>query len=170
MTVSDQVTEVGVKYLAEVGAEKVPAGYKQTEVGVIPEDWDIKTYGDVFVFLSISTNSRADLSAIGDYGYIHYGDIHTEWSIRLDLSVIALPKIAQHLVSSELVENGDLLMADASEDYEGTDKRVEVFNLNKQKVVAGLHTFLLRDISKVLADGYRGYLHVCPQSKNLLIV
>ena len=44
MTVSDQVTEVGVKYLAEVGAEKVPAGYKQTEVGVIPEDWDIKTY------------------------------------------------------------------------------------------------------------------------------
>ena len=40
MTVSDQVTEVGVKYLAEVCAEKVPAGYKQTEVGVIPEDWD----------------------------------------------------------------------------------------------------------------------------------
>ena len=48
MTLSDQVTEVGVKYLAEVGAEKVPAGYKQTEVGVIPEDWDCKPFGNLF--------------------------------------------------------------------------------------------------------------------------
>ena len=25
----------------------VPVGYKQTEIGVIPEDWRIKTFGDV---------------------------------------------------------------------------------------------------------------------------
>ncbi|QTR47332.1 restriction endonuclease subunit S [Thiothrix litoralis] len=26
---------------------KVPAGYKQTEVGIIPEDWDVKTLGNI---------------------------------------------------------------------------------------------------------------------------
>ncbi|WP_286797197.1 restriction endonuclease subunit S [Psychrobacter sp. UBA6291] len=27
---------------------KIPEGYKQTEVGVIPEDWDVKNFGDLF--------------------------------------------------------------------------------------------------------------------------
>lgn len=27
---------------------KLPKGYKQTEVGVIPEDWDVKPLGDIF--------------------------------------------------------------------------------------------------------------------------
>ncbi len=26
----------------------VPPGYKQTEVGVIPEDWEVSTVGDEF--------------------------------------------------------------------------------------------------------------------------
>jgi len=47
MIASDQVTEVGVKYLAEMGAEVVPVGYKQTEVGVIPEDWVAIKMGDL---------------------------------------------------------------------------------------------------------------------------
>ncbi|SPY95644.1 Type I restriction modification DNA specificity domain [Proteus mirabilis] len=32
--------------VTETGLNLIPAGYKQTEVGVIPEDWDIRNIGD----------------------------------------------------------------------------------------------------------------------------
>ena len=28
----------------------VPEGYKMSEVGVIPEDWEVETLGDIFTF------------------------------------------------------------------------------------------------------------------------
>ncbi|MFQ1759551.1 restriction endonuclease subunit S [Aeromonas veronii] len=141
-------------------------GYKPSELGEIPEDWEVMTYGEIFTFLSTSTNSRADLSNIGEYGYIHYGDIHTKFNNALDLNKFNLPRISSHLASSSFVENGDVVMADASEDYEGIGKSVEVCNVGSKKVVAGLHTFLLRDKNKYIADGYRGYLHCIPAVKN----
>ena len=55
MTVSDQVTEVGVKYLAEMATKIVTVGYKQTEVGVIPEDWDVYKIGKL---ISITTGNK----------------------------------------------------------------------------------------------------------------
>jgi type I restriction enzyme S subunit len=33
-------------------------GYKQTEVGVIPEEWEVKTLGEIAIFLSGGTPSR----------------------------------------------------------------------------------------------------------------
>ncbi|PJG57498.1 restriction endonuclease subunit S [Aeromonas cavernicola] len=143
-----------------------PKGYKPSELGDIPEDWEVMTYGEIFTFLSTSTNSRADLSNIGEYGYIHYGDIHTKFNNALDLNEFNLPRISSHLASSSFVENGDVVMADASEDYEGIGKSVEICNVGSKKVVAGLHTFLLRDKNKYMADGYRGYLHCIPAVKN----
>ncbi|MCD1125883.1 restriction endonuclease subunit S [Jinshanibacter sp. LJY008] len=41
------VTEVSPKYLAEAASNAVPVGYKQTEVGVIPEDWQVIVFGEV---------------------------------------------------------------------------------------------------------------------------
>ncbi|EPR1793954.1 restriction endonuclease subunit S [Vibrio cholerae] len=141
-------------------------GTKPSELGEIPEDWEVKTYGEVFTFLSTSTNSRADLSEDGDLGYVHYGDIHTEWNNKLDLNKERLPRISKNIVCSAFVMDGDLIMADASEDYEGIGKTVEVFNVGEKQIVAGLHTFLLRDKEKVLADGFRGYLHGIPAVKS----
>ncbi|WP_432652945.1 restriction endonuclease subunit S [Providencia rettgeri] len=149
--------------LLEDGSKK---GTKKSELGEIPEDWEVKTYGEVFTFLSTSTNSRADLSEDGDFGYVHYGDIHTEWNNKLDLNKERLPRISKNIVSSAFVMDGDLIMADASEDYEGIGKTVEVFNVGDKQLVAGLHTFLLRDKEKVLADGFRGYLHSIPAVKS----
>ncbi|WP_157862712.1 restriction endonuclease subunit S [Thiomicrospira cyclica] len=144
-----------------------PKTTKHTELGEIPEDWEVMTYGEIFTFLSTSTNSRADLSEQGEFGYVHYGDIHTEWNNRLDLREESLPRISKDLVSSEFVMDGDLIMADASEDYQGIGKSVEIFNVDEKRVVAGLHTFLLRDKNQKLADGYRGYLHSIPAVKRI---
>jgi len=67
------------------------------------------------------------------------------------------------------VEEGDLLMADASEDYAGIGKSVEAHSVKGYKIVAGLHTFLLRGNKELLADGFKGYLQFIPSVKAALI-
>ena len=70
MNVSDQVTEVGVKYLAEMATEIVPAGYKQTEVGVIPEDWDLTTIDNVAIFTGGAQPPRSTFLSRPKLGYV----------------------------------------------------------------------------------------------------
>ncbi|MEF3073496.1 restriction endonuclease subunit S [Methylobacter sp. Wu1] len=41
MTASNQLAEASASYLAGVAAPAEPAGYKNTEVGIIPSDWDV---------------------------------------------------------------------------------------------------------------------------------
>lgn len=140
-------------------------GFKQTEVGLIPEDWILISYGDAFDFLSSATYSRAELSLNGDIGYIHYGDIHTKWLHFIDLEKNNLPTILEKQKKSySLVKEGDLVLADASEDYEGIGSSVEVINLKNKKIISGLHTFLLRDKNQIFAPRFKGYIN-----SNLLV-
>ena len=142
------------------------ANFKQTEIGKIPEDWEVKNFLDVFNFLSTANYSRAEVSENENTGYIHYGDIHTKFNFHLDLS-----KQISGFVSKEKQKNyakieiGDLIMADASEDYSGVGKSVEVLKLNKKDTISGLHTFLIRDKNKNFALGFKGYLHSNPLIK-----
>jgi type I restriction enzyme S subunit len=41
-------------------------GYKQTEIGLIPEDWEVKTLGDVSVRIASGT-SKTDTDTNGEY-------------------------------------------------------------------------------------------------------
>jgi type I restriction enzyme, S subunit len=110
------------------------------------EGWEVKTYGDIFDFLSTASYSRAELTEIDSIGYVHYGDIHTKWNSFLNLDKSNLPTIPHNqLKGYHYLQEGDLIMADASEDYEGIGKSVEVLNLGSRKIISGLHTFLLRD-------------------------
>jgi len=141
-------------------------GYKQTEIGVIPVDWELITYGDAFNFLSTATYSRADLSVDDKVKYVHYGDIHTKFQHILNCEV-NLPTVSlEQSKRYSLIENGDIIMADASEDYEGVGKSVEVVNSNNQKVISGLHTFLFRDKKEYFADGFKAYISESPLVKN----
>ncbi|MCU0430595.1 MAG: restriction endonuclease subunit S [Cytophagaceae bacterium] len=138
---------------------EVRKGYKRTELGELPKEWDIKTYGEVFDFLPTASYSRAETIEFGTINYVHYGDIHTKWHSFLDLKKHELPKIINEKVKDyPLLKDGDLIVADASEDYEGIGKSIEVLNIENKKAISGLHTYLLRD-KGFLKDGYRGYLH-----------
>ncbi|MCP5018121.1 MAG: restriction endonuclease subunit S [Ketobacter sp.] len=46
----NKVAEVSAQYLAELDASAVSEGYKQTEVGVIPEDWEVCELGETVTF------------------------------------------------------------------------------------------------------------------------
>lgn len=142
----------------ELSNQRVPTGYKQTEIGVIPEDWDLVSYDKAFKFLRTAQYSRDQLGN-GRTAYVHYGDIHTKWNyfvdIEQDLPTIEDKKIRDY----SLIEDGDLIVADASEDFQGIGKSVEVKNLKNRPAISGLHTFLLRDNGNNFAKGFRGYIH-----------
>ncbi len=132
-------------------------------------EWEVKRLGDVFQFLKTANNSRSDLSNNGDVGYIHYGDIHTNPNAFCDCSIEQLPMIDVRKVKNiPFLEDGDLVMVDASEDYAGVGKSIEVSNATGRRIVAGLHTFLLRSSGSDIAYGFGGYLQFIPSLKDAL--
>lgn len=61
------VAEVSPAYLSDVTSTTIPVGYKQTEVGVIPEDWEVVTLGDIgqtVIGLTYSPNDVADFGTL----------------------------------------------------------------------------------------------------------
>lgn len=141
-------------------------GYKETEVGVIPEDWSLINFGDAFEYLSTATYSRADTVSDGDVKYIHYGDIHTRWNHFLDFSKEEVDYVSEDQAKGyALLKDGDIIVADASEDYNGIGKLVEVQNLNDCRAISGLHTFLLRPRKSIFSSGFAAYLHSNKQIK-----
>jgi type I restriction enzyme, S subunit len=139
---------------------ELKAGYKNTEIGFIPEEWEVISFDKAFYFLSTASYSRAEISKDADVKYVHYGDIHTKLEHFLDFKYCELPTIKnEQLKTYSLIKEGDLIMADASEDYEGIGKSVEVRNIGNNKAISGLHTFLLRGKEGVFSNEFKAYLH-----------
>lgn len=148
----------------------IKQGYKQTDIGVIPEDWGLDSYSSIFSYISTVSNSRSDLNDIDDIGYIHYGDIHTKLNHFINLNRDNIPKISRDKLPSNIsfVKNGDLIMADASEDYDGIGKSAEVININDNKIISGIHTVCFRDKNSTFVNGFKGYIHSNRLVKNQL--
>jgi len=49
--------------------QSISAGYKQTEIGVIPENWDLVSYDKAFNFLRTAAYSRSQLGTDGKVRY-----------------------------------------------------------------------------------------------------
>jgi len=123
-------------------------------------EWEVKTFGEVFAYLPTATNSRSDLIEDGEAYYIHYGDIHTKFHNHLDFMATKPPMIDRtRCRNAALMKNGDWVMADASEDYDGVGKSIEILGLGVgQEAVSGLHTFLLREKKPTFVPGFKGHL------------
>lgn len=134
------------------------------------DEWQFHKIEEMFEFLPTANNPRSQLSASGEVAYVHYGDIHTRWRTCLDCDQETLPFVDEDLVGNvPFLQEGDLVIADASEDYEGLGIAVEIKNVHGRKVVAGLHTLALRGDKAVLADGFKGYLQYMPQLKHAIV-
>jgi len=133
-------------------------------------EWSTYTFGELFDLLRNASNSRADLVAEGDIGYLHYGDIHTHGSPFFDCGRDLRTYIsAEKVRTTPLMADGDLVMVDASEDTEAIGKAVEITGLNGHRAVAGLHTLLLRAKGNRLADGFKGYLQYFSAVREALV-
>lgn len=100
----------------------------------------------------------------GSVKNIHYGDIHTKFPSIVSIDNNKdIPFINDDLDLSKFSEDqylreGDLIIADASEDYEDIGKAIEVKDINNEKVLAGLHTILARDENDMAVNGFKAYL------------
>ena len=119
---------------------EIKKGYKQTELGIIPKEWEVKKIGDCFDFLTTNSYSREKMTyEEQEYMNIHYGDIHMKYGATLDIEKMKgkIPYIkAEETLPKKviLVEEGDLLIADASEDYKDIGKSTEVLNMISCKI------------------------------------
>lgn len=92
----------------------VPAGFKLTEVGVIPQDWEVKTIGQLNPFITSGSRGWADF-------YVDYGDLFVRItnmsrnSIYLDTKTsenkfVSLPATSTEGKRTQL-NNGDVLIS-----------------------------------------------------------
>jgi len=129
--------------------------------------WKNIRLGNVFNLIATYAFSRENLTTedvdnCAIYN-IHYGDIHATYTGAV-LDLCKERRVPMLITSEELpstlefLKDGDLIMADVSEDYEGIGVCIELKNIDARKVTGGLHTFVLRDSTGYTAVGFRGYL------------
>lgn len=136
----------------------------------IPGDWITPEFEKVFSFLKTFSYSRDQLTdekTVDEIQYIHYGDIHAKFENEvLDFeSEKRIPYLLDGIITKNeseeenfpLLMDGDLIIADASEDYEGVCNCVELKNLNGRKIISGLHTFAVRSNNREIGIGFRTY-------------
>ena len=127
-------------------------------------EWNFKIYNQIYTFYSTNSLSREKLNyENGEIKNIHYGDIHTRFATLFDIEKEKVPFINSDVDLSKLkdenfCQEGDLLIADASEDYNDIGKTTEIVNLNNEKLISGLHTFHARPNKYKMAKGFSGYL------------
>jgi len=133
--------------------------YEDEKFGKVPVGWEVKKVKDCFDFYPTSSYSRSKLIKQGEIGYIHYGDIHTKFDRILDLAKDNLPFIPKELMKKyENLKDGDIVVSDASEDWVGVGKCVEIINVEERRIISGLHTLHLRPKSDDFILGIKGYI------------
>ncbi|MCK4504666.1 MAG: restriction endonuclease subunit S [Candidatus Aegiribacteria sp.] len=130
-------------------------------------EWKSLAFGNVFSFMKTYPFSRDQLTTETTNNTIiyniHYGDLHATYSgCTLDCAKEkSLPRLRNSSDipdDSVLLQDGDLVIADVSEDYEGVCACIELKNVCGKKITGGLHTFAARDSEGKTASGYIGYI------------
>lgn len=132
--------------------------FKDTEVGRIPEEWQLDRLKENFEFKTNNTLSRDTLSDSGIIQDVHYGDVLVKYGSHLDVQKDDVPYISDDgFRASSFISDGDVIIADTAED-ETVGKATEVLNVGNNKLVSGLHTMWLHPINQEkYALGYLGY-------------
>lgn len=126
-------------------------------------DWQTRKLIEVFNFVPTGSHSRSEMTNeinANSVFNIHYGDIHTKYAAYVDFDRNNIPALlpSAKYRSQMLLKDGDLVVADASEDYDGVGASVEIRNIKNKRAVAGLHTYAMRDSSSLTVPGFRALL------------
>lgn len=153
------------RYLNQAAMQQLLTG--ETRLEGFRDDWTLTRLGEHVKFLSHGTNSRGELLSEGHVKYLHYGEIH---ACKLaTLQPDSLPFLPEDKAKGlDRLQNGDLVITDASEDMAGISKSVEIINVGETELVAGLHTIVARFDKDVLADSFKAYLQFSPTFANQL--
>lgn len=123
--------------------------------------WVVKKLGEIFTFHGGYTASREQLSVDG-YCYLHYGDIHgaTKTFINVKSDYAKIPKLQiplKEVSPKSLLNEGDIVFVDASEDDEGTSRHIVVKNPDGVPYISGLHTIVAMSKDDSVNNDYKRY-------------
>lgn len=91
---------------------------------------------------------------------LHYGLIHNGFETTCITGENQLfPYIKHSFIPTRyaLIQNGDLILADASEDRKDVGRPVEMLDIGNQKIVSGLHTIHARNKTDLIVNGFKGF-------------
>lgn len=126
-------------------------------------EWKTIAFGKLFNWVRTNNLSRDKLTYTPTkIQNIHYGDIHMRFPALFDQAKVSIPYVIEDeqekLVSqADFCKLGDIVIADASEDYADIGKTIEIVSIQNSTLVSGLHTYIARPINE-FALGYMGYL------------
>lgn len=84
----------------------IPQGYKHTELGIIPQEWEVKSIGEIAKCFSGGTPNSKDAGLYGGgIPFIRSGEIHS------DSTAMYLTEEGLNSSSAKIVDKGDLLFA-----------------------------------------------------------
>jgi type I restriction enzyme S subunit len=138
----------------------------QTRLPGFTGEWEVKALGDLFDFSGGYSASRDQLSTEG-HCYLHYGDIHGATKTFVDTATdySNIPKLDLPLSKvspKSLLQDGDVVFVDASEDDEGTSRHIVVVNKGNLPFISGLHTIVAKSKTDEINLEYRRF---CFQTK-----
>lgn len=95
---------------AECSAVNIPLGYKQTEVGVIPEDWRPVMIGDITIKVGSGITPRGGSSNYKEYGRPFVRSQNVGWGILLLTDLVYIDEDTHKSFSSTELRQGDVLL------------------------------------------------------------
>lgn len=138
----------------------IPIGYKDSPIGIIPQEWKVKTFSELGSILSTNTLSRDMMNEESGYALnIHYGDVLVKYGEILNCSKINIPWINYEYAENNLgiqLQDGDVVISDTAEDY-SVGKATELQGIHNTKVFSGLHTIAYRTNKNTFAPRFLGY-------------
>ncbi|EAD0597289.1 restriction endonuclease subunit S [Listeria monocytogenes] len=143
----EKIKALKTAYLSEMFPAEGETKPKRRFAG-FTDDWEQRKFEDCFKF-PVSTNSLSRVMLNYDKGEVknvHYGDVLIKYPCILNIKKEEIPYITGGCLkayNSNLLENGDLIFADAAED-ETVGKAVEVNGITNENLVSGLHTIVAR--------------------------
>ena len=112
------------------------------------DDWEQRKLGDITIPIKTYPYTRKyETKNITKFKYIHYGDIHTGKAKKIN-EPSKLPSITKGNYST--LRNGDVVVADASEDYKGIADAAILLSTGAFSIIAGLHTIAFRPNRKLV--------------------
>ena len=99
---------------------------------------------------------------------LSYGDVHSRYLGFVDANINPLPKVSENYIQTSpqcLLNIGDCVFADTSEDYEGAGNCTCVLN-DAQGLFAGYHTTVASPTTKDVCSRYYGYYFLSDDFRN----
>lgn len=122
----------------------------------IPLDWKITRFTKSFEFFKGLNIKKTDLVDSGAC-VVSYGQVHAKNNNGYSLQDNLIRYVAENLIDEKsLLEDGDFVFADTSEDFEGVGNCIYIDSSNE--IYAGYHTLVARCLDNSICTKYFAFL------------